>query len=82
MTTATTATAARTATPTAPRPAEPAWLRLLNWFAARDHAYRQRRKLAAMSDERLADMGLTREQAEHAFDAYDTRLHDRWVRKP
>jgi uncharacterized protein YjiS (DUF1127 family) len=45
----------------------PFWLRALNWLAARDAAYRSARKLRAMPDERLDDMGITREQANRGF---------------
>ena len=55
----------------APRRATPArgpfWLRALNWLADRDAAYRMGQKLRAMPDERLDDMGITREQIERHF---------------
>ncbi|MDH3263294.1 MAG: DUF1127 domain-containing protein [Paracoccaceae bacterium] len=41
--------------------------RLLAWLAARDAAYRSACKLAEMPDERLADMGITRAEADAAF---------------
>ncbi len=41
--------------------------RLLSWLVASDAAWRSARKLAAMPDERLADMGITREEADAAF---------------
>ena len=43
---------------------EPFWLRALNWLADRDAAYRSAQKLRSMPDERLDDMGITREQAD------------------
>ncbi|HCQ64800.1 MAG TPA: hypothetical protein DIU07_06345 [Rhodobacteraceae bacterium] len=42
---------------------DPFWLRALNWLADRDAAYRSAQKLRSMPDERLDDMGITREQA-------------------
>lgn len=36
------------------------FLTALNWLVQRDHQSRQAHKLRGMSDERLADMGLTR----------------------
>ncbi len=39
---------------------------VLSWLVQLDAAYRQRRKLAAMSDEKLRDIGLTRTQADQA----------------
>lgn len=41
--------------------------RLVSWLVARDAAWRSARQLAAMPDERLADMGITREAADTAF---------------
>ncbi len=41
-------------------------LRLLNWLAEHDRHYREMQKLRRMSDARLADMGLTRADAETA----------------
>lgn len=43
------------------------FLTALDWIVTRDAAYRQSRKLNGMSDERLADMGLTRADAQGAF---------------
>ena len=43
------------------------FLTTLDWIVTRDAAYRQSRKLNGMSDERLADMGLTRSDAQGAF---------------
>lgn len=45
------------------------WLRALNWVADRDAAYRASHKLRNMSDERLEDMGITREEANSANSA-------------
>ncbi|NDW53915.1 hypothetical protein [Aliiroseovarius sp. PrR006] len=44
------------------------WLRALNWVADRDAAYRSAQKLRSMPDERLEDMGITREQTEMKLD--------------
>lgn len=41
--------------------------RLLAWLIARDAAWRSARKLAEMPDERLADMGISRAEADTAF---------------
>ena len=41
--------------------------RLIAWLVARDAAYRAACNLAEMSDEHLADMGITREEADTAF---------------
>ena len=43
------------------------WLTMLNFLAASDQRYRDSQKLKAMSDERLADLGLTRTDANRAF---------------
>lgn len=45
----------------------PTWLKVLNWLAARNSAYRQACTLAEMPPERLADIGLTRAEADRAF---------------
>lgn len=45
----------------------PIWLRALNWLADRDAAYRASHKLRNMPDERLEDIGITREDANAAF---------------
>ena len=42
-------------------------LNILNWIAEKDAIYRQATKLRNTPDERLADMGLTRQQANRAF---------------
>ncbi len=53
-------------------------LRILNWVADRDANYRQAINLRNASDEKLADLGLTRQQANHAFYArYRNRIADR-----
>jgi uncharacterized protein YjiS (DUF1127 family) len=39
----------------------------LNWLADRNASYRQAIELRGKTDERLADMGITREQANQAF---------------
>jgi uncharacterized protein YjiS (DUF1127 family) len=54
----------------------PLWLRLLNRLADRDAAYRASHKLRAMPDERLDDMGMTREDANTAFYARGSRRAD------
>ena len=46
---------------------DPFWLRALNWLADRDAAYRSAQKLRSMPDERLDDIGITREQARDAI---------------
>lgn len=48
-------------------PSKPLLLRLLDTIAAWDARYRDAHKLRNMTDERLADMGLTREDAANAF---------------
>jgi uncharacterized protein YjiS (DUF1127 family) len=45
----------------------PIWLKALNWLAEKNGQYRQARKLEEMPDERLADLGLTRTEADSAF---------------
>ena len=57
----------RTTPKTEPRRTTPIWRRALNWLAQRDAAYRQAQKLRAMPDERLDDMGITREQVDRLF---------------
>lgn len=47
----------------------PVWLRALNWLVDRDAAYRASHKLRNMPDERLEDMGITREGANTAYSA-------------
>ncbi len=42
-------------------------LRLLKWLAAHDNAYRQNCKLRELPVSRLADMGMTRHDANTAF---------------
>lgn len=45
----------------------PLWLIILDWLAEKDSRYRQARALADMPAERLADIGLTRAEADRAF---------------
>lgn len=45
----------------------PIWLNALNWLAERNYQYREARKLAELPPERLADLGLTRAEADRAF---------------
>ena len=45
----------------------PLLLRILNWIAAKDAGYRQATKLRGQPDERLKDMGITRQQADQGF---------------
>lgn len=54
----------------------PIWLRALNWLADRDAAYRASRKLRNMPDERLEDMGISREEANAAFYTQGSRRAD------
>lgn len=62
---------------TATRPAKTnIFLAILNWIARKDAAYREAQKLSRMSDERLDDMGMTREQANAAFYARGSRRAD------
>ena len=42
-------------------------LRILNWLAKHDGAYRENAKLKAMPQERLEDMGINRAVANRAF---------------
>jgi uncharacterized protein YjiS (DUF1127 family) len=49
------------------RSSRPIGLRLLDWLVALDAGYRNARKLAEASDERLDDMGIARDEAEAAF---------------
>lgn len=42
-------------------------LRILNWLATRDAAYRQNVKLQGLPQERLDDMGMTRADANQVF---------------
>lgn len=51
----------------APRRKTPLLRRALNWYAERNALYRQAQKLRAMPDDRLDDMGITREQVERLF---------------
>lgn len=57
----------------------PIWLRALNWLADRDAAYRASHKLRDQPDERLDDMGITREQADTAFYTHGSRRVDQGV---
>ena len=49
--------------------AQPLWLRLLNRFVAWEDRQRQKRRLREMPDYLLKDMGITRRDVDHAFDA-------------
>jgi uncharacterized protein YjiS (DUF1127 family) len=48
---------------TSRRATRPLWLQLLDGLVALDAGYRNARRLAAASDERLADMGISRIEA-------------------
>jgi uncharacterized protein YjiS (DUF1127 family) len=43
-------------------------LRFLDWLVALDAGYRNAHKLASAADERLADMGISRDEAEAEFE--------------
>ncbi|WP_137700281.1 hypothetical protein [Marimonas lutisalis] len=60
-------------------PNTPIWLRALNWLADRNAAYRASHKLRNMPDERLDDMGITRDEANAAFYHRGSRKADRGV---
>lgn len=45
----------------------PIWLIVLNHLAVADQRFRDAQKLKLLSDERLEDMGMTRSDAEGAF---------------
>ncbi|MCP5075050.1 MAG: hypothetical protein GY947_17385 [Rhodobacteraceae bacterium] len=45
----------------------PFWLRVLNWLASREDRFRQEHKLRNLPDERLDDMGMTRQDVKTAF---------------
>lgn len=45
----------------------PIWLTVLNWIADADRRFREAQKLKSLSDEHLADMGMTRADADRAF---------------
>jgi len=45
----------------------------LNWMAAANADYRQARQLQHLTDDHLADMGLTRREAETLLDASTAR---------
>jgi len=51
--------------------APPPLVRLLNWFAEHDRRFREKQRLNNLPIERLADMGMTRKDADSAF--YQTR---------
>ena len=59
-------------------------LRFLDWLVALDAGYRNAHKLAHAADERLADMGITRSEAEAAFESplgtpdYRRPIASRW----
>ncbi|MDK3018373.1 hypothetical protein [Pseudodonghicola flavimaris] len=65
-----------------PRPAArtarqtPIWLRILNWVADRDAAYRATQKLRSMPEDRLEDMGMSRRAANAAFYGRGSRRAD------
>ena len=63
----TTLTATRTIAATAARPSTGLGLRFVSWLLALDAGYRNAQSLAHMTDSRLADMGLTRTQADAEF---------------
>lgn len=77
-------TIANTAYVPATRPARPARLRFLDWLVALDAGYRNAHRLASASDERLADMGISRTEAEAEFERrlgtvdYRRPLGSRW----
>ena len=54
----------------------PFLLRLLNWIVEANRQYREKQKLQKMPDERLADMGLTRKEANTAFYRQVSRVRD------
>ena len=58
------ASTAYVATAAAKRPLA---VRLINWLVALDAGYRNAHTLATATDDRLADMGLSRTEAEAAF---------------
>lgn len=58
------ASTAYVATTAAKRPLA---VRFLNWLVALDAGYRNAHHLATATDDRLADVGLSRTQAEDAF---------------
>ena len=55
-------------------PKTPIWLTILNCLSVADLRYREARKLKSLSEEHLADMGITRADADRAF------LRDRYSR--
>jgi uncharacterized protein YjiS (DUF1127 family) len=59
------------------RHSRPIGLRLLDWLVALDAGYRNARKLADASEERLDDMGIARDAAEAEFEARFGALHYR-----
>jgi uncharacterized protein YjiS (DUF1127 family) len=60
-------TIARTAFAPATRAKGPIGIRFLNWLVALDAGYRNAQKLASASDEQLADMGISRSEADAEF---------------
>jgi uncharacterized protein YjiS (DUF1127 family) len=60
-------TIARTAFAPATRAKGPIAIRFLNWLVALDAGYRNAQKLASASDEHLADMGISRSEADAEF---------------
>jgi uncharacterized protein YjiS (DUF1127 family) len=66
------------------RTSRPIGLRLLDWLVALDAGYRNAHKLAFASDERLADMGIARSEAETEFESrfgtpeYRRPIGSRW----
>jgi uncharacterized protein YjiS (DUF1127 family) len=59
----TTLTATRTVAATAARPSTGLGLRFVTWLLALDAGYRNAHTLAHTTDARLADMGITRDEA-------------------
>ena len=66
------------------RHSRPIGLRLLDWLVALDAGYRNARRLADASEERLSDMGISRNEAEAEFEGrfgmldYRRPLGTRW----
>jgi uncharacterized protein YjiS (DUF1127 family) len=63
----TTLTATRPVAATAPRRTQGLGLRFVSWLLALDAGYRNAHRLANATDARLADMGITRSEAEAEF---------------
>ena len=66
------------------RASRPLAIRVLDWLVALDAGYRNARRLAAAGDDRLADMGITRQEAQEEFESrfgaldYRRPLGTRW----